>query len=191
MGGGRTLDQREFIELVFSEHRWRGNSSSGGMVWRCLFKAEKILGIRFPDNRSVNEDELFCVRVAKQCSSFLYISDALYFYRQRSTSLIKEVGFRERVLEGRRLCIDEASKISKYARLITVIAYIKEVLLIAKKTNQLLPIDLRKYEHDVQVAFRECLIGKKFLIEFWLFCKYRQIYYMYIHIRSIWKSVRF
>lgn len=44
----RIIDRDEFVELIFSTLRWDHACGAGGMVWKKLFKASVIKGIRFP-----------------------------------------------------------------------------------------------------------------------------------------------
>ena len=66
----RTIDQEEFVELIFSRLRWDKTCGAGGMVWEKLFTASSIKSIRFPSNRDVLEDEIFCLQAALRAQIF-------------------------------------------------------------------------------------------------------------------------
>ena len=66
----RTIDQEEFVELIFSMLRWEKTCGAGGMVWEKLFTASSIRSIRFPSNRDVLEDEIFCLQAALRAQIF-------------------------------------------------------------------------------------------------------------------------
>lgn len=77
----RTIDQEEFVELIFSMLRWEKTCGAGGMVWEKLFTASSIRSIRFPSNRDVLEDEIFCLQAALRAQIFSYLPETLYGYR--------------------------------------------------------------------------------------------------------------
>lgn len=111
----RIIDRDEFVELIFSTLRWDHACGAGGMVWKKLFKASVIKGIRFPCDRDIVEDELFCLLASRDAKIISFLSEALYGYRQRSNSAIRNERFNMQLFRGRALCIEVAKQLSDHS----------------------------------------------------------------------------
>lgn len=118
----RTIDQEEFVELIFSMLRWEKTCGAGGMVWEKLFTASSIRSIRFPSNRDVLEDEIFCLQAALRAQIFSYLPERLYGYRQRPDSIIRSERFAWQMFKGRALCVDVAKGLSERSAMVAVSA---------------------------------------------------------------------
>lgn len=97
----------EYFAAVFSfgEH-WKGKNGSGGFVWNKIFRMECIRGYRFIEDRSYNEDEIFCLQVGLNANVFHFIDRSFVYYRQREGSLVRSNDFLIRLIKGRDVCLD-------------------------------------------------------------------------------------
>lgn len=97
----------EYFAAVFSfgEH-WKGKNGSGGFVWNKIFKMECIRGYRFIEDRSYNEDEIFCLQVGLNANIFHFIDRSFVYYRQREGSLVRANDFPIKLMKGKDACLD-------------------------------------------------------------------------------------
>lgn len=111
-----------FVEQIFSLGRWRRVRGNGGYVWLRLFSAPKIKGIRFLSEKTLSEDELFCMTVATKVSKITHIPKNLYHYRLRPGSLSNSKTFRRKLLQSRVESLPLSKQISHYATLVNACA---------------------------------------------------------------------
>ena len=123
-----------FVEQIFSIGRWKKTSGNGGYVWLRLFNAQKIKGLRFQNEKTLSEDELFFFVSAAKVSKITYIPTALYFYRTRINSLSKDKEFHRKLLRSRIAGLDFSQKISRYALIVNACAILHK----SKQNNDLL-----------------------------------------------------
>ncbi len=106
------VSRRDFVEAVFSYGDWSGKNGSWGVVWNKFFRIEVIDGLRFIEDKTVNEDELFCVQASLKAKNFCFVNRSYCFYRQREGSLLRATGFDAKLERGRLLALsvlDESS----------------------------------------------------------------------------------
>lgn len=118
----RSFPPELFVEQIFSLGQWRGVRGNGGYVWLRLFRASKIKGIRFLNEKNLSEDEVFCMTVATKISKITYIPKNLYHYRLRPGSLSGSKTFRKKLLQSRIESLPISERISPYASLLNACA---------------------------------------------------------------------
>ena len=104
-----------FVEQIFSLGNWKKVHGSGGYSCLRLFDAETIRGMRFYKEKTLSEDEVFCMEVATKASKITYIPKALYLYRYRPNSLSRAKAFSRKLVSSRISTLKFAEQISNYA----------------------------------------------------------------------------
>lgn len=88
------MTQIEYLQRFLSD--W-----TCGLIWNKIFKTEVVGKIRFPEGHKI-DDEFFTYRLIMNCKKVTMFSDALYNYRMRASSVMKESdSYRERILMDR------------------------------------------------------------------------------------------
>ena len=167
---GGIIDSDEFVELVFSKLRWRNVCGAGGMVWKNLFLASSIKGVRFSLDRDIIEDELFCLDAALGAKRFLFLPEKLYRYRQWSNSFVKREAVCWKMFNGRLLCIDSARKISERAAMIAVSAFADSVVDLFKRAKHFPVVNLEPYKYLVLRAAKKGVLHPRVLKRYLVFC---------------------
>ena len=162
------LSEKDFIKMIFSYGEWKSTYSSGGMVWKQLYKVEAIRDIRFTEDKNVVEDEIFCLKVAKSVSKFVYIPKILYYYRCVPESLTHQKKFNKRLANGRKICFDLSRHLSQDVKMIVFSKFLKATLNVIK--NDDLQYDISLYKKDTIVAYELNYITIKTLKRYFLFC---------------------
>lgn len=182
------LSKDEFINLIFSQKKWSNACGAGGMVWKQLYRADKICGLRFPDNLLVLEDEPFNVFVACHASRFIYFPKALYCYRQGQNTLCRNKNFPQQKINGRKLCLEYSSYLDEFSQLAIFSAYAEAAISLLKK--ELPAPDLRPYKIQLKRAVQCGLLRKKYFYFFLLFCYLPQCSKLYISLRKKFRKLR-
>lgn len=118
------VDRTIYIEAEFSYGDWFKKNGSWGVVWNKIFRKEVISGLRFIEDKMMNEDELFCVQAALKAESFYFVNKSYYFYRQREDSLIRDPRFYAKIERSRLLilsfleasAVEEKTVLQKYTK---------------------------------------------------------------------------
>ena len=158
------LDKDEFVEFIFSQLRWKHVCGAGGMVCTKLFSASTIKGIRFPTDRDLVEDELFCLHAALSANKISYLPEMLYGYRKRPNSSTRNERFILQHFKGRHHCINVAKKISNKSELIAVSAFTQSALRLLKTTNDIPSINLSEYKAFLEKASKENQTVKRYML---------------------------
>lgn len=111
-----------FVEQIFSLGKWQKVHGSGGYSCLRLFDAATIRGLRFYKEKTLSEDEVFCMEVATKASKITYIPKALYLYRYRPNSLSRAKAFSRKLVSSRICTLKFAEKISHYALILNACA---------------------------------------------------------------------
>lgn len=179
------ISVEDYLCLIFSKGQWKDSCLAGGMVCKSLFKSSVVSGVRFT-TKNIVEDELFSVQVASNATKVSVVNQALYGYRRRETSLVRSNNFQNKHMEGRRACIDEASKISDFAKQITVLAYLSSIINLFKQEE--LPITLlTAYEAEFHKAKSNGIVDYKTRILFNLFTRHATLSNLYRSVRKFLK----
>lgn len=187
----KTFDREEFVELVFSTQRWMGCCGAGGMVWKALFKSSTLNSVRFPIDRNICEDEIFCLQAASHSDTFSFVPEALYGYRQRADSLIRDINFNQKLLLGRSLCITVAGNISKVASLVAASAFAGLAVSMFFDLKTFPNFDLNPYKAIVLSAAESGLVSQKAYKRFLLLCGSPIRAKAYLFKRRIMKALKF
>lgn len=166
----RTVDRDEFVELIFSMLRWEKTCGAGGMVWKKLFTASSIKGIRFPSNRDTLEDEIFCLQATLRAKIFSYLPETLYAYRQRPDSIIRSERFAWQMFKGRALCVDIAKRLSDRSAMVTASAFADAAVNLFKDAQSFPVVDLKPYKALVSEVAENGIIRSKTFKRYMLFC---------------------
>ena len=184
----RAFNGDEYINLIFSKNEWSNGNGAGGMVWKQIYRANAIQGIRFPKDPSVQDDEIYGVMVAQRAKLFVYIPEALYFYRQSSNSLCKDKNFQISRLNGRKMCVNNCQNLTEEVRLVIFASYIESVLSLMKK--DLVEIELAPYTTSVDRAYNLGAMKTKTFLLFYLFKNCSILAKCYIYLRKGFKKFR-
>lgn len=187
----RTIDQEEFVELIFSRLRWDKTCGAGEMVWEKLFTASSIKSIRFPSNRDVLEDEIFCLQAALRAQIFSYLPKMLYGYRQRPNSIIRSERFAWQMFKGRALCVDVAKKLSNRSAMVAVSAFADTAVNLFIDAQSLPIVDLKPYKALVLEAAENGIIRSKISKRYILFCDHPSRARFFHFKRKVIKAIRF
>lgn len=174
--------------LFFSKNDWVSGGGAGGMVWKQMYRANTIRSIRFSEDPSVVEDELFGVMVAQRAKLFVYNPEPLYFYRQSNVSLCKDKYFQMGRLKGRSLCFSNCENISKEARLVVFTSYVESILSLMKQNG--LKMDLSQYKELVTQAYHSGVMEKKTYFLYCLFNGNSICSRVYIYLRMYFRKLR-
>ncbi len=101
------IDRLAFIEAIYSYGDWKRKNGSWGTVWNKFFRTEVISCLRFIEDRSVIEDELFCLQAALRSRSFYFVKQSYYFYRRREDSQVNAIDIDSKRERGRLLALSE------------------------------------------------------------------------------------
>lgn len=186
--GEHILSREGFINLIFSQKEWSNACGAGGMVWKQLYRAEKICGLRFPDNIQVLDDEPFNVFVACHATRFIYFPEALYCYRLRQNTLCQNKNFPQQKINGRKLCLEYSSCLDEFSQLAIFSAYAEAAISLLKK--ELPTPDLSPYKTQLKRAVQCGLLQKKNFFIFWLFCYLPQCSKLYVSLRKKFRKLR-
>lgn len=187
----RTIDQEEFVELIFSMLRWEKTCGAGGMVWEKLFTASSIRSIRFPSNRDVLEDEIFCLQAALRAQIFSYLPETLYGYRQRPDSIIRNERFAWQMFKGRALCVDVVKGLSDRSAMVVVSAFADAAVNLFKDAQSLPVVDLKPYKALVLEAAKKGIIRSKTFKRYMLFCDHPSRARFFRFKRKVIKAIQF
>ncbi|WP_410101290.1 glycosyltransferase family 2 protein [Sutterella wadsworthensis] len=187
----RTIDQEEFVELIFSRLRWEKTCGAGGMVWEKLFTTSSIKSIRFPSNRDVLEDEIFCLQAALRAQIFSYLPEMLYGYRQRPNSIIRSERFAWQIFKGRALCVDVAKKLSNRSAMVAISAFADTAVNLFIDAQSLPIVDLKPYKALVLEAAENGIIRSKISKRYILFCDHPSRARFFHFKRKVIKAIRF
>lgn len=178
-----SITSEEYVELIFSQGPWANSCLSGGYVCRSLFRKQVIAGLRFTSRKDMIEDELYSVSAACKTQKITIVNKALYGYRNSANSLTHTQQFWKKLMNGRKCCIEVASKISERARFVSVVAYLYVAINAFKRFPH--PIYLLKdYEIDLRNARKFGLIDFKTFILYQLFTKFPILSDIYRKIRK-------
>lgn len=147
----KIINSNDFIKIIYSLGEWR-QYPSGGMVWKCLYKKNLLTKIRFCENNSILEDEMFCFDIAAHANRIIYTSAPLYAYRQRTQSLSKQQNIEQRKIEGRKLNIKKSKNISKLAYYTAISGYIDNYIYYIKNHTEINP-------EKIPVSFTDILLS--------------------------------
>lgn len=182
------IPPEDYVSLVLSRGRWRNNRLAGGLIVKNLFTSKVIFGARFT-KEDVVEDELLSIQVVKNASKISIVNQALYGYRQRKDSAVRESKFLQRLINCRRICIEEASEISETARLVALVAYLSVVMNLFKQGEQPKEL-LTAYETDFNRAKQAGLVDFKVWFLYMLFTKYDFLENLYRKSRNCVNKTR-
>lgn len=186
-----TLDQEEFVEFIFSVNRWNDHSGSGGMPPMKLFSTKTLTNVRFPTDRSLVEDELFCLQACLNAKKIYFFSDRLYGYRQHFESAVKDPAFFVKQLYGREVCLKIAEQISHRAATIVASSLASTIVYLCIDTNFNTQPFLEKYKSIVLESAENEYIPRKILKRYLLFCNYSVLSKAFLALRNTFRNLQF
>lgn len=180
------LTQEQFALLIFSLKDFDRTSSSGGMIWKQIYKASILKDIRFSTEHNICEDELFCLKAASRAKKFIYIPKILYLYRQRpnDTALTRSPEFNIQILKGRNLCVNFATTISMTMKTICISAYLQYLVSALKKKE--IPVDMLKFRAIAQAANKKGFLKNKYYYQFLFISRYPSFTRIFRHFRTLY-----
>ena len=164
----KLISQKDFIKMIFSYGEWESTYSCGGMVWKQLYKTQAIRDIRFTEDKNVVEDEIFCLKVAKSASKFIYIPENLYHYRCVPDSLSHQQNFHKRLANGRKICFDLSRSLSQDVKMIVFSKFLEVTLNLIRNGD--LKCDLSLYKKDAIDTYKQNYITRKTVKRYFLLC---------------------
>lgn len=132
----KIFSQSDFVKMIFSYGEWKLSYGCGGMVWKQLYKAEAIRGVRFIEDKNLVDDEIFCLTLSKLVTRFVYIPQNLYYYSYVPSSLSHKNNFLKRLVKGRQICFEMSKDLSTDLRLMILSKFMEVVLRLKKTKNQ-------------------------------------------------------
>ena len=184
-----TINNEEFVALVFSCGKWGKTSCDGGYSFK-LFRSEILSGIRYTHDRNIIEDELFCLQAAAKVTRISVLPEPLYGYRQRLSSLAHDTAFVTMHLKCRELCIPVAASISRRASLVAVSAYLQTALSLSKNKGKLTGINHNVVSQDMlNELFDSGLCPKKNVSLYRMFERHPTILKIYLNTRAVFHSL--
>lgn len=178
-----SITSEEYVELIFSQGPWAKCCLSGGYVCRSLFRRHVIAGLWFTSRKDMIEDELYSVSAACKTQKITIVNKALYGYRNRADSLTHNQQFWKELMNGRKCCIEVASKISERARFVSVVAYLQVAIKAFKRFSHPVYL-LKEYETELRNARKIGLIDFKTFMLYYLFTKCPMLSNIYRKVRK-------
>lgn len=158
-----SFNSESFVEQIFSLGNWKKVHGSGGYSCLRLFNAETIRGLRFYKEKTLSEDEVFCMEVATKASKITYIPKALYLYRYRPNSLSRAKAFSRKLITSRINTLRFSEQISHYALILNACAIATKL----KNNSDLLSKELaRKLSPLLKEGYALSLISPKEYLRF-------------------------
>ena len=177
------LTREDFLSLLLAHGRYKNLCGRGGMVWKCLYRASCIRGLRFDEDRSVCEDELFNTGAALHADVITYIPEVLYRYRVRLQPTAPSAQFDSKLAEGRYRAFLIAQKISEEAALLLGAAYIKTILSLAKKTRNQPPVAVKISSSWIEKIVASKLLDPKKNFLWFLLSRHPRLFSLYCRLR--------
>lgn len=178
----KILSRKDFINIIYRFSDWKRVHGDGGMVWKQVYRASVIQGLRFIDDKFFIEDELYNIQVAKIARKFVYIPENLYFYRSVPTSLTNQEAFLIKLLNGRRKCYELCQDFPLDLQLIILSAFV-ETAVIVLKTGQDVN-DIKQYKDECKKAYRAGLLRRKTYRRFWCHCYFPILMKLIFRVRN-------
>ena len=100
-------DESEKINLILSIASYENSNFSGGHVTTKLIKKELLKNIRFIEDQTMCEDELFSLLTFKKANRVAFNESASYFYRMRSSSTVHNKHFVFTLLKSRQFMVEK------------------------------------------------------------------------------------
>lgn len=189
----RKISQRDFVRMIFSYGEWGLIHGCGGMVWKQLYRAEAIRGIRFIEDKNLVEDEIFCLNVAKSAEGFAYIPENLYHYTCVLDSLSHKSNFLKRLAKGRKICFEISRSLTNDLSLMVLSKFMDVILNLTK--NGEMTCNLYPYRKEMIEAYKEGYVNGKMLKRYFLLCCApnwtRGMYSLGKRIRALKKGIFF
>ena len=177
------LSRENFLSLLLADGRYKKICGRGGMVWKCLYRSSCIRGLRFDEDRNICEDELFNTQAALHADIITYIPEILYLYRVRRHLTAPSAQWDLKLAEGRLRAFSVALKISDEAALLLVVAYIKTILSLAKKTHNQPPVSVKIPSPWIEKAFAAKLLDRKKTFLWFLLNHHPRLFSLYCRLR--------
>lgn len=179
----RQLSKEDFLSQVFAIGQYKNLCGRGGMVWKCLYGANLLKGLRFREDRDICEDELFSTQVALRACTIRYIPDVLYRYRVSKGSLVQGTKFDLMLLKGQCFAFPVAEKISDKAATILAVAYVKTALSYVKKTRGQAKLEIQLPAEQIRKALESGWIEKKKRFQWYLMTSHPKAFSLYCILR--------
>ena len=166
-------DTSEKIKLTLSLPPYKDSAFSGGFAWKKLIKKEIMKNIRFIEDRSMCEDELFSLLIFKEAKRVAISPSSAYFYRIRSSSISRDQNFTFALLKSRLFMAEQA--------LISLSDFVESNI---QFLCGLMSFNLNKATKEEQLIYKESirLFRKSFFNLYKLPVKIKQIAYTYFII---------
>ena len=108
-----------FISCLTIKPLSRIKTTPGSYMWNKLFRKEVIGDTKFVFTKGA-EDEIFIADLIQKVTKVSYISDYLYLYRHRPTSLSANPVFFHKFLDSRKIVYEKLCKNNLYSDLVAV-----------------------------------------------------------------------
>ena len=182
------LDKNDFVDLILTSKHWRKTGAGGGMLWKHIYKASLIRGLRFINIKNVAEDEFFNLQVATRANRIVVFPDVLYFYRETASSLSKRRDFIVQTVKGRELCLDLKPKFNQYINLRIFSSFIDSCIKLFKYSIINIHTDVTKYSQEAHLARMKRIMPLKTFLFFSLFCDHKALSKVYLFFRQIFSK---
>lgn len=184
----KILSRKDFINMIYRFSDWKRVHGDGGMIWKQVYKASIIQGLRFIDDEFFVEDEFYNLQVAKIAQKFVYIPENLYFYRNVPTSLTNQDKFLIKLMNGRRKCYELCPEFPLEQQLTILSAFIEVVILVLKTGHHV--IDIKKYQNECQMAYKAGMLRGKTYRRFLCYCHFPTLMMLVFRVRKFLRKIK-
>lgn len=178
----KILSRKDFINIIYRLSDWKKVHGGGGMVWKQVYRASIIQGLRFIDDKLFVEDELYNIQVAKIAKKFVYVPENLYFYRSVPTSLTNQDKFLIKLMNGRRRCYELSRDLPLDLQLTILSAFIETAVLVLKAGDDV--NDIKQYKDECQQAYKAGVLRSKTYRRFLFYCHFPAVVMFVFRVRK-------
>ena len=186
------LDKEDYFEFIFSSgarQQYQEIIGTGGMVWNKLFSTRTLHGVRFPADKDIVEDEIFCVLAGEQSQKNIYFPEMLYLYRQRLGSSVKQSSIYKKMLAARVKTLPLS--FSNRSHLVATAAMVCAATDYFKRYEEIPPLNLHVHKQDAITACANGHLRKRTLKRFLLICDHPRLARFYLTQRRIVNAAMF
>lgn len=184
----KIFDQKEFIKLIYRVSGWERVHGGGGMVWKQVYKASIIKGLRFIVDRNFVEDEIFNIQVAKIAKKYIYIPENLYFYRCVSSSLTHHEQFQIRLMQGRKRCYELGLTLPSELKLLILAGFIEIAISLVKEGQDI--NDISEYKEESRRANKLGILKDRTYKRYWFYCHFPRLTLLVFKLRKVFKKAK-
>lgn len=158
----KSLNRDEIIDNILAINKMFGRENFGGYLWNKIFKNEIIKknNIQFQTNIYMCEDMLFVIKYLLKCKNVKLISNKLYNYRMRKSSMVWNQNSQK--YETIFLAYNEIYKLLKENNI--NLEYLKYTILNSIYSNGIEIKNVKQY-FDISKFYHQIILSKNFSLK--------------------------